>query len=129
MNEEQAEKRWEDRIRDKRMWEAVGRRIRNARIGKGISVEDLSELVNLGPAAIYRLEIGATSTTISRLVEIARVLDLDVAELLGTEEEEAARLRIAFRGRRLTPEQVDELLRFAEERFSDQQEGSSIDTN
>lgn len=129
MNEEQAERRWEDRVRDKRMWEAIGRRIRKARIVKGISVEDLSELVNLGPAAIYRLEIGATSTTISRLVEIARVLDLDVAELLGTEEEDAARLRLAFRGHHLTPEQVDELLHFADERFTGQQEEPSIDKN
>ncbi len=115
MNEDLDEKRYESRIRDKRLWEAIGKRLRRARGKMGLSVEDLAPMVDLAPQTIYRLEIGLTGTTISRLLEFCKVLGLDIAELLGVAEDDTTRLRLAFRGRHLTEEQLRQIVAYADD--------------
>jgi len=66
MDEKEA-KRWDDRIKERRLWEAIGKRIREARQNKELTVEELSGLVDLVPQTLYRIEVGVSGTTITKL--------------------------------------------------------------
>lgn len=136
MTDDEAERRLKDRARERRVWEEIGHRIRRARIARDMSVEELAVAVGLSTPAVYRLEVGVLGTTISRLRDFARILQLDLVDLIdGSDDVDAtASLRVAFRGKHLTPEQVDELVRYAEEHFAPEEEiegqgDAHIDTN
>jgi transcriptional regulator with XRE-family HTH domain len=61
---------------------ALGDRIRVAREGRRISQERLAELVNTDRKTINRIELGAHSTSVDRLILIADALDVPLAELV-----------------------------------------------
>jgi len=113
MDEKEA-KRWDDRIKERRLWEAIGKRIREARQNKELTVEELSGLVDLVPQTLYRIEVGVSGTTITKLQRFCDVLDLDIAELLGMADNESTQLRLAARGWHLTPEQLQKLIEYGE---------------
>lgn len=120
MSNDLEDKKWEQRIRDKRLWEAIGKRIRVARHHKGLSVEELAPMVGLVPQTIYRMEIGVVGTTLTRLLDICKVLDIDIAELLGVADNDSTQLRLAMRGRHLTPEQLGQLIELVQKLTGDE---------
>ncbi|MDE2662332.1 MAG: helix-turn-helix transcriptional regulator [Gemmatimonadota bacterium] len=67
------------------MGSSLGTRISNAREDVGLSLRKLAELVGKSPAFISVLENSDPAPKVSEetLVELARVLSLDVDELLG----------------------------------------------
>lgn len=123
MTEEEAERRLRERMRERRIWEEIGYRIRRARIARGMSVDELAAKVGVTTATLYRIEVGVTGTTMSHLRDFAQALGLDLADLVEAEDSTMARLRVAFRGRELTPEQVEELVRYADTRFGSEGDG------
>ena len=54
----------------------VGRRIRNARMGRNWRQEDLAELIGKTPAYIGMLERGERSASLDTFIEIATALKL-----------------------------------------------------
>ncbi|GAA4457949.1 hypothetical protein GCM10023189_29460 [Nibrella saemangeumensis] len=62
-----------------------GERIRLLRLQRGYSQENMADLLNLSTTAYGDIERGKTELTLSRLEQIADVLNLSVTELL-TEE-------------------------------------------
>lgn len=62
-----------------------GERIRLLRLQRGYSQENMADLLHLSTTAYGDIERGKTELTLSRLEQIAEVLDLSVTELL-TEE-------------------------------------------
>lgn len=62
--------------------EKIGKRIRDYRLLKGLTQENLAELADTSLSAISRLENGHLMVSVEKLIEIARVLDVTVDYLL-----------------------------------------------
>jgi transcriptional regulator with XRE-family HTH domain len=54
---------------------AMGRRIRELRLSRGLSQEQLGNLAGIAVSQVGRIERGEINTTLSTLVIIARALD------------------------------------------------------
>ncbi len=67
------------------MKEEIAIRIRMARLTKSLSQENVATELGLTNAAYSNIERGVTDITVSRLFQIAIILDKDPIELLGLE--------------------------------------------
>jgi transcriptional regulator with XRE-family HTH domain len=63
----------------------LSERIRQLRIQKGLSQENMADMLNLSTTAYGDLERGRTELTFSRAENIAKLLDMPLPELLGLE--------------------------------------------
>lgn len=61
----------------------VGGKVRAKRKAKGFSQEKLAELANLHPTYISEIERGKVSASFYSFYNLAKVLDIDFAELLN----------------------------------------------
>ena len=57
-----------------------------ARIKKDLSQKELGNMLGVSSATINRRELGKQNVTLSRLKDIAKVLDVDMKEILEEEE-------------------------------------------
>ncbi len=64
------------------MKEEIGRRVRDARLKKGISQEKLAELADTSLSCISRLETGRAMVSLEKLLLIADALNVGIDELL-----------------------------------------------
>lgn len=64
----------------------IGENIRKARIKKGYTHADMCQKLQITPHFLLRIEYGRTKITLDRIVDICKVLDVSVEELVGTEE-------------------------------------------
>ncbi len=60
----------------------LGLNIKFARMKKGISQEELAELVDTSRITISFIETGKQNPTILKIVDIARILDVDIKDLI-----------------------------------------------
>jgi len=63
----------------------IAERIRMARLARGLSQQNVALELDLTTAAYSNIERGITDITVSRLIEISRILDKNISELLGLE--------------------------------------------
>ena len=56
--------------------------IKFARMKKGISQEELAELIDVSRTAISFIETAKQKPTILKVIDIAKVLDVDINELI-----------------------------------------------
>lgn len=63
----------------------AGERIRLARLQRGLSQENMADLLSLSTTAYGDIERGKTELTISRLTQIAAILDTTAIRLLSDE--------------------------------------------
>ncbi|MEA5258764.1 helix-turn-helix transcriptional regulator [Arcicella aquatica] len=63
----------------------IGEKIRQARLLKGYSQENMAELLQISTTAFGDIERSKTELTISRAQKIASLLDINVLELFGEE--------------------------------------------
>lgn len=56
--------------------------IKFARMKKGISQEELAELIDVSRTAISFIETAKQNPTILKVIDIAKVLDVDINELI-----------------------------------------------
>ncbi|MEU6234400.1 helix-turn-helix transcriptional regulator [Kitasatospora sp. NPDC047058] len=63
----------------------VGRRIRAAREGAGLSQEDLAERAEISRHTVYRAETGSHATSTDAILKIARALQVPPADLFPSE--------------------------------------------
>ena len=64
------------------MKKKVGERIRVARVTKGLSQQNMADELGLTVASYSNIERGVTDITITRLFEIARILDVKIENIL-----------------------------------------------
>lgn len=69
-------------VKNKGLIKAVGARIRNLRIQKGISQEDLANEADIPLSQVGRIERGENNPTISTLYVIARALEIELKALV-----------------------------------------------
>ena len=60
----------------------LGLNIKFARMKKGISQEELAELVDTSRITISFIETAQQNPTILKIIDIAKVLDIDINELI-----------------------------------------------
>ena len=65
------------------MKKKVGERIRIARVTKGLSQQNIADELGLTVASYSNIERGVTDITITRLFEIATILNVKIEHLLG----------------------------------------------
>ena len=63
-------------------YEALGKRIREARLNKKISQEKLSTLINVSPRYMSNIELAKSKVALKTLIAIANALDTTVDSLL-----------------------------------------------
>jgi transcriptional regulator with XRE-family HTH domain len=61
----------------------IGLRVRDIRIARGLTQKDLSEKTGISPSSISKLEKLSRDLTTDQVVDVARALDVTVAELFG----------------------------------------------
>jgi len=66
---------------------AIGRRIRALRLSKGITQDDLRDIVNLSKTHMSHIETGTTKLSLPVLVDIANALGTTPDRLLSDSEE------------------------------------------
>ena len=69
-------------VRNIRLTKALGERIRELRIKKGLSQEDLANEADIPLSQIGRIERGENNPTISTLFVIAKALEIPLKNLL-----------------------------------------------
>ncbi|CCH02168.1 transcriptional regulator, XRE family [Fibrella aestuarina BUZ 2] len=80
----------------------AGERIRLARLQRGLSQENMADLLNLSTTAYGDIERGKTELTLSRLGQIAQVLGTSVVALISDEP-------VALEPTVLAPNEVEQL--------------------
>ena len=65
----------------------IGQRIRNYRIQKNLSQEQLSELASFHPTYIGQLERGEKNATLESIQKVAQALDIPLSQLFEKIEE------------------------------------------
>ncbi len=103
--------------REQRVWKRIGQTIRTIRRGRQMSVDKLAETVGVVRQQIVRLEAGLGGTTVPRLMAIADALDVTVEDLIRgstTKPGSEGPMEMAFRGRGLTPEEMQKVLEYIE---------------
>ena len=65
------------------MAEDLKDRVKRGLIEKGLKVDDLGARLNLSPGEISRLLLGVKEPIFSQLCEIAKMLDIDLHELIS----------------------------------------------
>ncbi len=59
-------------------WNKLGKKIKEAREGKGLFQKDLAKLLDVSEQFICQLEKGKKKTSVDNLVKLSRVLDLKI---------------------------------------------------
>lgn len=64
---------------------AIGRRLQQARVARGLSQAELAERIAIEPVTLSRYETGARGPSITTLRDAARVLGITLADLVADE--------------------------------------------
>jgi len=64
-------------------YKVVGDRVRSARVKRGYTSEELSELVDLAPESLRHIENGSSKPSLRKLYTIAEVLNVSLDYLAG----------------------------------------------
>jgi len=94
----------------------IGTRLKQARINKKITQEELAESLDLSVAYISRIECGTTKINLKRLSEICALLDISEGEVLGgTSTDSDSYLNKAFDDllKNCPPEKIDLIYKIA----------------
>ncbi len=73
-------------------------KIKKARVSKGFSQEDISKKLNMSQSAYAKIENGITKLDIERLLDIVKILELDIQDLLNIEESKTVNYKKAKYG-------------------------------
>lgn len=61
----------------------IGKNVKTARLKKGITQEELSNIIDCSTSYLSEIETGTSSPSLSKIIEIAKALDTTVDCLLG----------------------------------------------
>lgn len=64
----------------------LGEQIRQARIKKGLSQENMAEMLHLSNTAYGDIERNKTELTVSRLIKIGKILEIDATTFIDNDE-------------------------------------------
>ncbi len=70
----------------------IGNSIRLARVTKGLSQQNMADELDLTVASYSNIERGVTDITVSRLIEISKLLNVSIYQLLEEDKESSSRV-------------------------------------
>lgn len=73
--------------------EIIGAKIRQIRINKGLSQEELSEKIDISPRHMCTIENGKSLPSIGTFVKIAGILDIDINDFFNLTPENNNKLK------------------------------------
>ena len=97
-------------------FDIIGKRIALCRKNKGLTQEQLSELVGLSSGFIGQIERGESKTPLDRIPQFAKALDVEEADLipqLNSSHKRSFESELLFYARLMSDEGVNQLLKFA----------------
>ncbi|WP_040977804.1 helix-turn-helix domain-containing protein [Oceanobacillus jeddahense] len=93
----------------------IGKRIKNLRLAKGISVTGLAKKAYITQPYLSEIESGKTSPSLDKLALICNALDISLSEFFGSVPELPAELiKLVESARKLTDEEMKLLSNFLE---------------
>lgn len=95
----------------------MGKRIKELRKAKGLTQEELAQKLGLKDSAIAKYENGRVENIKrSVIIEMAKIFECSPVYLMGLEEPESKPQTLAahFEGDDFTPEEMEEIMQFAE---------------
>lgn len=107
----------------------IGDNVRKCRNNRGLTQEELSRLVDVGPSTITRIEGGTRMMSIPLLRSVAAALQVSSDALLFTEESNPAMANIQVKLARQTPESVVHLERVIQTLIDEYGETRDIQQN
>lgn len=63
---------------------SLGQNIKKYRVVAGLTQKELAEKVGLGQSMLSRIECGGADTTVGNVINIAKVLQCTIFDLLGS---------------------------------------------
>ena len=78
---------WDIQSRDARKEEALGERIRNIRLEKGLGLDDLADMTGFSVEDLQRIESGEYQPQLGMVMKLSRALDSALGRLLSGEGE------------------------------------------
>lgn len=73
------------KMNEQQLFLKIGDRIKEIRISKSISQQDLAAKCNFEKSNMSRIEAGRTNLTLKNLYKISRALDVSIKELVDVE--------------------------------------------
>lgn len=106
---------------------ALGARLKEARVYRGFSQEEIGDYLGISRSSVSLMESGARKVESLEIRRLAELYECSVDDLLGgtteAEEDETSIEMVARAAASLTPEDRDEVLRFAQFLHSRSPEG------
>lgn len=65
------------------MRKQIGKNIRNERLARNISMEELAEMLELSPAFVGLIERGQRGASVKNLIKISNIFNVDVDSLIN----------------------------------------------
>ncbi|MBP6081156.1 MULTISPECIES: helix-turn-helix domain-containing protein [unclassified Providencia] len=65
----------------KNIYALLGNHLRKARVGKGLSGNELAAIINLSQQQISRYELGINKLSLDKLIEIVIFLEIDIDDI------------------------------------------------
>ncbi len=84
----------------------TGEKIKQARISKGLTQDDIADALGISKSAVSRCELGVRQFRVDQLYALAKLLDIPVYELVGLSPEKRKEL-----------EQISEIISDVEDRY------------
>lgn len=97
-------------------YDIIGMRLKDARMAKNITQEELAEKIDVSVAYISRIERGSTHVNLKRLTDICNALDVSQGQILdGISPESDSYLNSAFSDllKNCPPEKMDLIYKIA----------------
>lgn len=63
--------------------ETISRRVRELRLQRGMSVEDLAQAAGVSVSYVYAIEAGTRGSRVEELYRVAKALGVGIGELIG----------------------------------------------
>lgn len=93
----------------------IGKRIRNLRLSKGLSVNGLAKKAYISQSYLSDIETGRTAPSLDKLTVICNVLEISLSEFFGSVPELPAEVIKLIEGaQKLTDEEIKLLSNFLE---------------
>ena len=77
-------------ISNPKKMKSIGDRIKQSRIGLGLSQADAAKMLQISTPAFCKIETGQTDLNVSRLLQIAKTFKVPVMQLLSVQEEQVS---------------------------------------
>ena len=98
----------------KELWVRIGCQVRGRRRAAGMTIDEMAARLGVSPEQLGRLELGASGTTLYRLLQVANVLGVRLSEIVDADgSTSTGDVTITFSARGLTEDDIRKIIDYA----------------